>query len=76
MNPSSHLIVAELCHAHLSTHDGGTPPRYGVWDGDPRKQGARIVATGDNLNELCQFYGIDPRLDRLEVPPLPMQGND
>ncbi len=76
MNPCCRRVVTELAHAHLSTQDGGVPPRWGVWDGDPREAGSKIVATGDNLNELCQFYGLDPRLDRLAVPALPHLGND
>jgi len=36
-------------------------PRYGVWEKGGHHRHAAIIATGDDLCELCKFYGLDPK---------------
>lgn len=68
-------FVTEFPQPAPGSHDPHVFPRYGVLEAGGDHDHPEIVATGDNLNELCQFYGLDPRLALLKRPP-DGQGND
>jgi hypothetical protein len=69
-------FVTEFPQPAPSSQQPHTFPRFGVWEAGGDHPQPEIVATGDNLTELCQFYGIDPRLAVLATPEVAAQGND
>lgn len=69
-------FVTELPQPAPASHDPHIFPRYAVMEAGGTHPRPEIIATGDNLLELCQFYGVDPRLARLQAPVTTGEGND